>query len=78
MTNALSNWRLSLKSDGIPLIFDKLWVCKVFACSCHGFFVQVKKINAWVMKGGERGTDRHKNWKTEREKRHTHTHSLNE
>ena len=49
--------------------------CKVFACSCHGFFGQVKKKlmpELWKM-AKEEQTDRHKNWKKEREKRHTHT-----
>ena len=65
LTNALSNWRLSLKSDGIPIIFDKLWVAKFLHAVAMVFSAKLKKINAWVMKDGERG---------KKERKDTHTY----
>ena len=78
LTNALSNWRLSLKSDGIPIIFDKLWVAKFLHAVAMVFSAKLKKINAWVMKDGERGTNRQAQKLKERKREKTHTHLLNE
>ena len=76
MTNALSNWRLSLKSDGIPIIFDKLWVAKFLHAVAMVFSAKLKKINAWVMKDGERGTNRQTQKMKERKKERRDTHTL--